>query len=302
MVLLSASVARADDNNLTLERIVGLPPAPGAINDPSDPIRQTMYRSLMSELGVVLAPKHLTTADSLGWSGFQVDFAASFTSISSKADFWQKGVRKVSGPWIPTIDLMVRKGIWLPLPSFEIGAGFTHVLDSSMFALQLYAKFAIHEGYHKIWWLPSIAFRGAVSRALGTQQVDLTIASADMTLSKNFGIGGTWRLEPYGGFDAMIILFRGQVIDTTPNIDAYAAGPNSLDLNANTVFPTQDNIVRWRGFLGLKASYAWLSLTADYSIAFCNDKAKNCGAQSQTQIIDRSAHQHKISFAGSVFF
>lgn len=301
MLLFSASVARAADNNLTLERVIGPPSAPGATNDPT-PVAQTMYRSLMSELGVVLAPKHLTTADSLGWSGFQVDFAASFTKISNNADFWQKGVRKVSGPWIPTIDLMVRKGIWLPLPSFEIGAGFTHVLDSSMFALQLYAKFAINEGYHKIYWLPSIALRGAVSRGLGMQQVDLTIASADLTLSKNFGIGGTWRLEPYGGFDAMIIIFRGQVIDTTPNTDAYAQGPNSLDLNANAVFPTQDNIVRWRGFLGMKFSYAWLSLTADYSIAFCNNKAQNCGATDPNKILDRSAHQHKVSFAGSVFF
>lgn len=300
--MLTAGVARAGDNNLTLERIVGLPPAPGALNDPSDPVRQTMYRSLMSELGVVLAPKHLTTADSLGWSGFQVDFGSSFTQISHTADFWKKGVRSVSGKYLPTIDLMVRKGIWLPMPSFEIGAGFTHVLDSSMFALQLYTKFAIHEGYHKIWWLPSIAFRGAVSRALGTQQVDLTIVSADMTLSKNFGIGGTWRLEPYGGFDAMIIIFRGQVIDTTPNIDAFAQGGNSLDLNANTVFPTQDNILRWRGFVGLKASYAWLSLTADVGFAFCNDKAQNCGKTDPTKIVDRSNHQLKFSFAASVFF
>ena len=73
-------------------------------------------------------------------------------------------------------------------------------------------------------------------------------------------------------------------------------------MNANTVFPTQDNIVRWRGFAGLKFSYSWLSLTADVAYAFCNNKATNCGKVDPAKIIDRSAGQLKISFAGSVFF
>ena len=43
---------------------------------------------------------------------------------------------------------MARKGIWLPLPGFEIGAGATKIIDSNMYAVQAYAKLALHEGFH----------------------------------------------------------------------------------------------------------------------------------------------------------
>src|SRR5438094_10266161 len=92
----TAAPARADRNDLTLERIVGMPSGPGMFNDPTDPLRQTMYKSLMSELALVMAPRPLAPADTLGYSGFQLAFETSFTQISSNADFWQKGVENVS--------------------------------------------------------------------------------------------------------------------------------------------------------------------------------------------------------------
>ena len=68
----------------TLERIIGPPAAPGMFNDPTDPARQSMYKSrLMSELGVVIAPRALSPADTLGYSGFQLAFETSFTQISN---------------------------------------------------------------------------------------------------------------------------------------------------------------------------------------------------------------------------
>ena len=162
---------------------------------PTDPVRQTMYKSLMSELGVVIAPRALSPADTLGYSGFQLAFETSFTQISNTQDFWQKGVENVSGSFLPTISVMARKGIWLPLPGFEIGAGATKLLDSNMYAVQGYAKLALHEGFHD-WAIPSLALRGAVSHLLGSSQVDLTVISIDATVSKSFGIGGTVTLDP----------------------------------------------------------------------------------------------------------
>jgi len=187
---LTASTARADRNDLTLERIIGPPAMPGMFNDPTDPARQTMYKSLMSELGVVIAPRALSPADTLGYSGFQLAFETSFTQISNKQDFWQKGVQNVSGSFLPTLSVMARKGIWLPLPGFEIGAGASKVLDSNLYAVQGYAKLALHEGFHD-WAIPSLAVRGAVSHLLGSSQVDLTVISDDETVSKSFGIAGT---------------------------------------------------------------------------------------------------------------
>ena len=76
----AAGPARADHNDFTLERIVGPPSSAGAINDPTPTARSQMV-SLMSEMGVVLSPRILTPADTLGWSGFQLAFETSFTHL-----------------------------------------------------------------------------------------------------------------------------------------------------------------------------------------------------------------------------
>src|SRR5438270_8610061 len=94
-LLACASRAGADKNDFTLERLIGPPMVPGTINDPSTIAIQSQYRSLMSEMGVVMSPRFLSPADTLGWSGFQLSFDTSFTAISNTADFWQKGVQKV---------------------------------------------------------------------------------------------------------------------------------------------------------------------------------------------------------------
>jgi hypothetical protein len=301
VAMLAASSARADKNDLTLERIIGPPSAPGMFSDPTDPVRQTMYKSLMSELGVVMAPRALTPADTLGYSGFQLGFETSFTQISNTADFWQKGVEKVSSGFLPTISVMARKGIWLPLPGFEIGAGATKLIDSNLYAVQAYAKLALHEGFHD-WAIPSLAVRGAVSHLLGTSQVDLTVISVDATVSKSFGIAGTVTLDPYVGAGALLGIVRGQVIDTTPGVDAFADGAASNDINANTTFPDPATVVRWRLYAGFRLVYAFLALTGEFVYTFCNDTASDCGKSDPLKITDRSGGQAQINFSGSFVF
>ncbi|MDB4966095.1 MAG: hypothetical protein JWN44_1784 [Myxococcales bacterium] len=300
-VMLGATTAHADRNDLTLERIVGMPTVPGTFNDPTDPVRQTMYKSLMSELSVVMAPRPLSPADTLGYSGFQVAFETSFTQISNNADYWQRGVENVSSSFLPTVSVMARKGIWLPLPGFEIGAGATKLIDSNMYAVNGYAKLALHEGFHN-WALPSFAVRGAVSHLLGASQVDLTTLSIDAALSKSFGLGGTVTLDPYVGAAVLLSFVRAQVIDTTPNTDAFTDGPASNDVNANTTFPDPDTIVRWRVFAGFRLLYAFFALTGEFVYTFCNDTASSCGKTSPMSITDRSAGQAQINFSGSFVF
>jgi hypothetical protein len=293
--------ARADKNDLTLERIIGMPTTAGGFNDPTDPVRQTMYKSLMSELALVMAPRPLAPADTLGYSGFQLAFETSFTQITNSADYWQRGVEQVSSSFLPTISVMARKGIWLPLPGFEIGAGATKLLDSNMYAVQGYAKLALHEGFHD-WALPSLAVRGAVSHLLGASEVNLTTVTIDASVSKSFGIGGTVTLDPYLGAGTLLSFVRGQVIDATPNHDAFKDGPDSTDVNSNTTFPDPDTIVRWRMFAGFRLLYAFLAFTGEFAYTFCNDSASNCGKSDPTKITDRSGGQVQINFSGSFLF
>ena len=302
--LLLSGAARADNYDLTLERLIGPPAAGTTFNDPSL-AAQTGFRSLASELGVVMAPKFLDPSDTLGWSGFHFSFDSTWTSISNRADFWKKGVRDVgTSGFLPTVTVMARKGIWAPAPSFEIGVGGSYLIDSSLFGLIGYLKLGIHEGFHR-WPIPSIALRVAVSYLVGSSQLGLTVLSTDLSVSKSFGISGTLKLDPYLGANALVTFAKSGVIDTTPSVDAYKqqlTGMGTMDLNANTTFPDQDAILRWRLFVGARLVYHVLSVAAEFAWTFCNDSATHCAVDNAAKITDRSDGQAQISLSAGVVF
>ncbi len=251
--------AHAGDNDLVMSRLGDI--TTDAMGNPTDVIGSNLlFRSLASELGVVFAPRIMSPADTLGFGGFQftVDMAA--TSITNDAAYWKvlesspnPGGTDVShgNRLMPTIGFFARKGIWLPLPSFEIGLGAVHLLDSNMWAAQGYAKFAVHEGFHDLP-LPSAAVRGGVSRVMGTDQIDLTVASLDLSISKDMGYAGTLTWSPYAGWNALWIIPRSEVIDKTPHISTR---DEPRDINMNFAFKDQQNILRHRFFGGIKLQY-----------------------------------------------
>jgi hypothetical protein len=255
------------------------------------------YRSLMSELGVVVAPRLMTPADTLGYAGFQFSAELGVTKIHNDARYWD-GVAGVTpsnpmaqraDPYLTTVGGYVRKGLWFPLPAFEFGAGAVSILGSNMYAVQGYAKLALQEGFHG-WWLPSFAVRAGASQLLGTDQVDLTVYSFDALISKAFSIGGTARIEPFLGWSMLLIDPRSRVIDYTPTCDAYTqgAGCAPLDINANYAFPSQDIITRQRWVGGFKLKLSVLFVAAELDIALpgtSHDTSQPMGAadQSETQ-------------------
>jgi hypothetical protein len=277
MVALLASLALpgpagAGDNDLVVARLGAvIEDGSGAPVDViGDPV---LFRSLASELGVVMAPRLVEPADTLGFSGFQFSADVAFTSINQDAAYWRAlesspdpdATAPVShgGATMSTVGVFVRKGMWLPLPSFEIGAGVVHLLDSSMVAGQLYAKFALHEGYHRLP-LPSLAVRGGVSRVMGTDQIDLTIPSIDVAISKHIGILGTFNVAPFAGWNWLLVVPRSEVLDKTPHIDPRM---EPADAAMSFTFPDQDAILRNRFFAGIKVNYHVFALTAEGNFA-----------------------------------
>lgn len=240
-------------------------------------------RALASQLGVALAPHLLTPADTLGFGGFQLDAEGSQTQIDDRQPYWRalagspdpsgtQGLAHGDGV-LRTVGVFVRKGMWLPAPAFEYGVGAVHLLDSSTWAAQAYAKLALHEGYHD-YPLPSLAVRGAVSRMMNQRELDLTVLSADVILSKHFGIGGTWRLDPFAGYDLLAIIPRSEVIDATPNIDPLAPG-NELDTANNFVFKDQAAVLRHRVIGGVKLQYDVVQLTVEVQYALAGTSVDN---------------------------
>ncbi len=272
--LVGPGLAAADGNDLVLSRLgTRISNNMGVL---TGVVGQNLeFRSLASQLGVVLAPHLLTPADTVGFGGFQLTVDYATTTIDPNGAYWRArsgspdpaGTGGVAhGPSsLNTIGLFARKGMWFPIPSFEIGAGAIHLIDSHTWTGQLYAKVGLHEGYHQLP-LPSLAVRGAVSRMMTQHELDLTVASLDVTISKHIGVGGTWRLDPYVGWNLLMIIPRSEVIDPTPNVDSLKPG-NETDSDFNFVFRDQDNIYRHRILVGAKLQYYVFQITLEAQFA-----------------------------------
>ena len=269
-----ASTAHADENDLVLSRLATRM-TDGSGNLTSVVGQNLELRALSSQLGVVLAPHLLTPADTVGFGGFQLTVDYSATTIDSDATYWRvlQGSSDPTGTgsgahgsgMMNTVGLFARKGMWFPVPSLEVGAGAVHLIDSHTWSGQLYTKLALHEGYHQLP-IPSLAVRGAVSRMMNQRELDLTVASVDIVVSKHFGVGSTWRFDPYGGWNTLLIIPRSEVIDPTPHIDPLTPG-NEQDVLLNFVFKDQDLIVRQRFFVGAKLQYYVFQLTIEAQFA-----------------------------------
>ena len=272
-LLCVTQTARADQNDLVLNRL-GTRITDGSGNVMSVVGQNLELRSLASQLGVVLAPHLLTPADTLGFGGFQLTVDYATTTIDSTASYWRvlessndptgTGNGAHGDGMMRTVGLFARKGMWFPVPSVEFGAGAVHLVDSHTWTGQLYTKVALHEGYHQLP-IPSLAVRGAVSRMMNQRELDLTVASVDIVVSKHFGVGSTWRFDPFIGWNALIIVPRSEVIDPTPQVDPLVAG--SDDLLLNFVFKDQDAITRNRLFLGAKMQYYVFQITVEAQLA-----------------------------------
>ncbi len=269
-----ASTAAADSNDLVLSRLgTRITDANGNV---TSVIGQNLeFRSLASQLGVVLAPSVLTPADSIGFSGFELTVDYARTSIDAGADYW-RALEGRAPAMMNTVGFFVRKGMWFPVPSFEVGGGAVHLVDSHTWTGQFYAKVALHEGYHDLP-IPSLAVRGAVSRMMNQRELDLTVASVDLEISKHVGVGGTWRFDPFAGWNMLMIIPHSQVIDPTPNIDPLTPG-NDADGLLNFVFKDQDTIYRQRLFVGAKLQYYVFQLTIEGQLALAGTSIDDAGS------------------------
>jgi hypothetical protein len=258
----------------------------------------TRFRSLMSELGVVVAPRLQTPADTLGFAGLQLSAELGFTEISSGQSFWNgtEGVQpanpKIARPpgALTTVGAFVRKGMFLPVPSIELGAGAVNVLQSGMWALQAYAKVAVHEGFHRSA-VPSVALRFAFSDLVGTNQVDLRVYGLDVVASKAFSMAGTWRLEPFVGWNLLLIDAQSSVID--------AKTPTATDRGATFRFPHQDLIFRSRWFGGAKMKLWKLFVATEVALTTAGGSDSNTATG---RADDRSATQKSVTISAGFDF
>lgn len=223
------------------------------------PQDDTGFRSLASELGNVMAPSPVDPADSLGLSGFAVSADFNINTIGGTQDYWRAATDGKADNVAPSVQLVGRKGLW---PGLEVGGGARHLFDSRMWTMFGYGKIAFHEGFHHLP-IPSIAVRATFARLLGAKDFNMTTAAPAITVSHLFGLGKSFSLTPYVGYEALIIIARSTVLDGSPNCDEFPDDYNECPGNTGFnefVFKDQGAIVRHRPHFGARMIFSVMRL------------------------------------------
>jgi hypothetical protein len=289
---LASSEVQAGTYDLNLSRLGSV--SAGGVPSGDD----AAFRSVASELGVLMAPKPVDSADSLGLSAFAISADFSLNSISNTADYWTKTTGGAGGnaaglnKFAPTMQVMGRKGLW---PGVEIGAGATHLFNSRMWTFGGYGKIALHEGFHHLP-IPAIALRGSFARLVGAQDMNMTTGSFDVSISHVFGIGKTFNITPYAGYQGLLVFARSGVLDITPGTDEYlegSSGPNEF------VFKDAGFIMRHRPFIGARFIFSVLRFGIEAMVVPGGGRA---GELNGAAIQDSSGLQQQYTLSAGLDF
>lgn len=264
VVALSAvGPAFAGDKDLVLRRLsdrVESQTSPGHFNaDPDLPA----FRALSRDLGVVMGPKFLAPAETLGQAGFDVGLEFSFTNVNTNADHWRALESQDAGAGFATGQLHVRKG--LPF-SFEIGGSLTHLFESEMYAVGTELKFSLNEGF---FYLPDFAVRGTFNTVVGASDLNLATTGFDVSISKSFGVVGVVNITPYAGYNYLVIFSSSRLLDVAPEDPSPPTideDTGDLEFQPEFVFDTQQQQLN-RFFGGTRFLFGVLALTFEADIS-----------------------------------
>jgi hypothetical protein len=191
------------------------------------------FAKLIAQYGAAVAPTAMHNARTTGFGGFQLSIEGAFTTIDNNASYWVKGTQ---GQQDPTSKLFSQEN---PNPAsvlqlyqlkftkgfpfgFEISAAFGYLAQTSIYTIGADIRWSLFEGFRTgvPAFFPELAVGGAVRTITGTDQFQLTVASADGEISKPIPIAGTVILTPWVGYQFLRIFGDSNLIDLTPNTDA----------------------------------------------------------------------------------
>lgn len=220
-VFLLASAASAGENDLQLWRL-GHPDAlsctfcdgrAGDVPEPGSPGAQPRFHRFASTLGLAFVPPFEEPAATTGQAGFEIGFSSSQAFLRIPVEAWptvgtQSGAAPPGVLVLPAV--VARKGLG---GSLELGFAAQWLAGSQMMALSGEVRWAAVEGVASA---PDLALRLWGTRVVGTEELDLAMAGADLLVSKGFGVAGTVKLQPYGSFGIALINAQSGVVDFKP--------------------------------------------------------------------------------------
>lgn len=254
------------------------------------------WHSLAAQFAGALMPPILLPAHTRGMRGIYVGIESFITGIDSGQEYWARGTEgdaapDPSDPAAPGrndfVDgvlawnrLNVRKG--LPF-GFEIGTNVGFLVNTAYWTLGLEVRWSLFEGFrleNTGFYFPSLSVRGSVQTLIGDSELNITVPAVDVTLGERFVVADTVEISPYLGAQLAWIFADTELVDLTPERDAFAdcrpdpALPTTGtppyctgepdDINNNAVFDSLRSM-RARLFVGTQVRYEWFALTAAFA-------------------------------------
>ena len=158
---------------------------------PVDDARQ--FVALSGDLALSVRPHFAGPAATTGSRGFDIGYALAITDIDENADHWQS-VSDTPEPTLLASQIVIRKG--LPY-SVELGGVLTYLHETDLWALAVTLQWAFVEGFDNA---PDVALRIHGGTMMGSKDISLSTAGADLVMSKAFGIAGLVRFIPFIGY------------------------------------------------------------------------------------------------------
>lgn len=195
--------------------------------------RDALFAKLVAQYGFAIAPTAMHSARTTGYGGFELGIEASYTSIDSDANYWKLGTEGSQDPTTKNFSVVNSSpDSMLQLYSFKIRKGFPLGVELAGMVGFLPNTNIVTGGADVRWSLlegfrtgipaifPELAVGGGVRTITGTEEMQLTVAAADVQISKPLPIAGTVVLTPYVGYQWLRIFGDSGLIDMTPNTDA----------------------------------------------------------------------------------
>ncbi len=234
LVVLTGADALADANDFALGRFhKGIERGPWANGEctSAECILQVnadneLFKAFARDFGMVMSPRLMAPAETLGQAGFSLGVEASLATIDNTAEHWARATPEqgdTPASTLSTMQIHVQKG--LPF-SFELGGTLTKLMGSDAFALGGELKWAFNEGFY---YLPDIAVRGSVNRLLGNRDLDMLTGGIDVSISHPFGVGGLLAITPYAGWNLLFVSASSHVLDATPGLPGFTPPYCGLD-------------------------------------------------------------------------
>jgi hypothetical protein len=163
------------------------------INMNQFPSQQELFGDLIKDLGAAMSYRAVTPAEPLGLLlGIDVGLEVTGSKMKNSLAGWKTATADNGQDTIYNGKIHVHKG--LPL-GIDIGAYFSSVADSNMKSMGGEISYAILEGSTV---MPALAVRGSFTSMSGVEDLDLSTAGLELSISKGFLM-----LTPYAGLGAI---------------------------------------------------------------------------------------------------